>query len=194
MTDDQILDAARSAFVEEGEGATVGSIAARIGVTHSAIHQRFGSKRDLFLRALAKAVPPSEVMALLFRGPDRQAPLHPQLRPLLVSLLVFLRHALPQLLALRAAGVELVPEGSESMPARLREALASWVRAAEAANMATVIDAVAVAEGLLGALEARALNEHLGAVAASDDPSFIDLLLRGLLPVTPRTKKRKELP
>lgn len=193
-TDQQILDAAREVFTEEGERATVASIAARVGITHAAIHQRFGTKRELFLRAMCPAGPPHRVMAMLQRGPLPGSSPHEQLRPMLVGLLAFLRDGLPQLLALRAAGAELVPEASESMPARLRLALAAWLSAADHAGLATVPVPAAVAEALLGALEAKALNEHLGAATAADDHAYFDLMLRGLVPATESTPETPDVP
>ena len=53
VSDLQILDAARSYFIQHGHTASVKGVARVLGVSHAAIFQRFGSKKNLMIQALA---------------------------------------------------------------------------------------------------------------------------------------------
>jgi AcrR family transcriptional regulator len=53
FTDQEILDRARSVFLERGYAARTKQIASAVGLTWGAIALRFGDKRSLFERAMA---------------------------------------------------------------------------------------------------------------------------------------------
>lgn len=53
LNDEEILARARPVFVERGYAARTQQIAAAVGLTWGAIALRFGSKRSLFVRAMA---------------------------------------------------------------------------------------------------------------------------------------------
>src|SRR6185369_4752881 len=53
FTDEEILDRARSVFLELGYAARTRQIASAVGLTWGAIALRFGDKRSLFQRAMA---------------------------------------------------------------------------------------------------------------------------------------------
>lgn len=56
-TDDEILDAALRAFAADGfEGMSVRALNAQLGLSHEAIGQRFGSKRDLYFTVVDRAI------------------------------------------------------------------------------------------------------------------------------------------
>jgi AcrR family transcriptional regulator len=69
-----LLDAARAVFVERGyEGATVRSIAARAGVDAAMVNHWFGSKENLFAKAVLQLpFDPTELVAHLLNGPPEQ--------------------------------------------------------------------------------------------------------------------------
>lgn len=48
ITDEQIVNAARDAFLEQGFGATTAEIARRAGVSEGTLFKRFSSKEELF--------------------------------------------------------------------------------------------------------------------------------------------------
>jgi len=59
ITDEQILDAARAVFLEEGFGAATLKIAQRAGVSEGTIFKRFQTKNALFSAALEIEYPPA---------------------------------------------------------------------------------------------------------------------------------------
>src|SRR5207249_9328021 len=69
VTDEQIVVAARRCFLERGAGVSAGEIARKLGVSHTTLFNRFGSKEALMVAALA---PPQTVpwVTALDAGPD----------------------------------------------------------------------------------------------------------------------------
>ncbi|HEX6704788.1 MAG TPA: helix-turn-helix domain-containing protein [Albitalea sp.] len=60
FTDEEILDRARSVFLERGYAARTKQIASAVGLTWGAIAMRFVDKRSLFQRAMAGPQPAGE--------------------------------------------------------------------------------------------------------------------------------------
>jgi AcrR family transcriptional regulator len=71
IDDDELLQIARNVFREHGHTAATRDIAAAAGVSQAVLFQRFGSKEDLFLRAMAPEMPDLET--LLGPYPPRSA-------------------------------------------------------------------------------------------------------------------------
>jgi Bacterial regulatory proteins, tetR family len=69
VTDEQIVVAARRCFLERGAGVSAAYIARGLGVSHTTLFNRFGSKEALMIAALW---PPEKVpwVAALEAGPD----------------------------------------------------------------------------------------------------------------------------
>ena len=70
VEDEDILDAARLAFLGRGQLATTREIADAAGISQAVLYQRFGSKDDLFFAAMAP--PPPDLDGLL-GDPPRSA-------------------------------------------------------------------------------------------------------------------------
>jgi hypothetical protein len=88
---------------------------------------------------------------------------------------------LPGLVVLRAGGLPAMPPpGVEPPTVQLRRLLASWLARAEVPRRR----AAALAEALLGAIEARCFNAYLGGAdfVASDPERFIHELVSNLIP------------
>src|SRR5262245_8001664 len=69
VTDEQIVAAARRCFLERGAGVSAQDIASELGVSHTTLFNRFGSKEAMMIAALG---PPEHVpwVAALEAGPD----------------------------------------------------------------------------------------------------------------------------
>lgn len=67
VEDEDILEAARLAFVDRGQLATTREIADAAGISQAVLYQRFGSKDDLFFAAMAP--PPPDLEDLLGEPP-----------------------------------------------------------------------------------------------------------------------------
>jgi AcrR family transcriptional regulator len=70
VSDEDIVRIARAVFMKQGVLATTREIAALAGVANGTLHQRFGSKHALFLRAIASHPPPwaAHLMTTVGRG------------------------------------------------------------------------------------------------------------------------------
>ena len=70
IEDEDILEAARLAFLDRGQLATTREIADAAGISQAVLYQRFGSKDDLFFTAMA---PPPPDLEDLLGDPPRSA-------------------------------------------------------------------------------------------------------------------------
>jgi AcrR family transcriptional regulator len=160
VTDDQIIEAARRVFLEQGAQTPIAVVASELGVSSTALHLRMGSKKALLLRALCPTDPP--VLQQLADDLDEATPVAKQLRDILLQLQTWTEAEIPATFTLYSIG--LLPEpGDEienSQPARLRRALRGWLRRAARVRRMSCPPRVA-AEILLGVLEARALHAFI---------------------------------
>ncbi|MDX2015525.1 MAG: helix-turn-helix domain-containing protein [Myxococcaceae bacterium] len=184
MSDEQLEAAAREVFLELGPAAPVADVARRLGVTQAALFHRLGSKEALMLKALCPGAP--HALAAFAQTPRTDVTAHQQLAPTLKALLDFLRQAIPGLVILRGAGIALekaLPPGPPP-PIAMRAALASFLSMAAEKGLVALDDAAASADAVLGALEARVLNEFLGgrSFIEPDDDDFLARLLDATVP------------
>lgn len=186
VSDEQIDEAARATFLRHGPHAPVALVAGKLGVSHAALLQRAGSKEKLLLRALGPR-PPAAIEALAEPPPsERKAE---RLVELLRELLVFHEQLLPGIVVLRSGGLPTWPRGAEPPTLLVRRLLTSWLGRAATLERRR---AAAVAEGLLGALEARCFNAYLGGAAfvEGEPRRFVQELVAGLVPeLTPRRRR-----
>jgi AcrR family transcriptional regulator len=179
VTDEQIYEATRACFLDHGPAAPVSRIARALGISTAALYQRLGSKEELLRRAFDPG--PVRVAEALAAGPIQGEPLEAQLAAILGGAIELLRRVIPGVVVLRAAGVKLKsPQGGGGQPPTtlLRQGLAAWLR--RAARHLTAREAREISEVLLGAIEARCFNEHLGGKAFIEgtDAQFRNLLVR----------------
>ena len=72
-TREEILDAARRRFAEQGyDGATVRAIASDAGVNAALLHHFFGTKQRLFAASMNLPVDPGELVPRILDGPEEE--------------------------------------------------------------------------------------------------------------------------
>src|SRR5262245_46947359 len=135
VSDEQILSAARSAFVAGGPQVSVATVAAKLGISHAAILQRFGTKERLMIAALG---PPETVpwTARLDAGPDER-PIPEQLVELGREMSAYFEELGAKLSILHAAGIgpARIRRGrKEPPPAQAFRALTAWFTRAQASG------------------------------------------------------------
>ncbi len=179
ISDEQIDLVARQTFVQHGSGVAVSTVARKLGVSHSALLLRAGSKEKLLLRALRPSIP--EVAARLRSPPPKEGE-GAALAQLLFELLLFHEAMLPGLMVLRSSGHPTRPPGAGEPPTlMLRRLLTRWlVRTAKLEKARCGV----LADALLGALEARCFNAHLGGehFVSGTHQRFVRALIHGLTP------------
>ena len=188
VTDEQIVVAARRCFLERGAGVSAVGIARELGVTHTTIFNRFGSKEALMIAALG---PPKEVpwVAALEAGPDDRS-----IREQLVEhgkvVSAYFEDLQAGLAVLHAAGItrEKVfrARKGEPPPAQAVRALTAWLRRAQSRGRLANCDVETLATTILGALHnwafiARVSGQSMAPAAGNRHVErFIDLLWNGI--------------
>lgn len=169
MSDVDILKHARDVFLEHGPSASTQTVADRCGLSQAALFKRFGTKRDLMLKAL---LPPEHppVLETLKLGPSDE-PLEDQLVALGVTITTFFRQVVPCMAMLSASGLKdahFFDNFEIPPPIRLQRAMTAWLEAA--GDRLAIDDHRAVAKAFLGALHIRAFYAFIGQSGLPEDP------------------------
>ncbi len=162
VSDDEIFSATREVLFEQGVGASLAAIAARVGISAPALLHRHETKELLLLRALSVG-PDAGVFSRLSAGPD-DSPIETQLVARLLELAAFLTQSAPALVIAHQAGFgadQLLPPGALPPPVEVRRLLTRWLTVA---SQRVTLEATpeVLAEALLGVVEARVFNRLLG--------------------------------
>jgi AcrR family transcriptional regulator len=188
IADADILIAARRRFLEHGTAVSAQDIAADLGVSHTTLFNRFGSKEALMIAALG---PPEEVpwIAALDAGPDDR-PIRVQLVEHAKVISVYFQDLQAGLAVLRAAGVApgkaYRNRSGEASPVRAFRALTGWLQRAQKKGRLAKCDVETLASTLLAALHgwaftARVCGEPTSASAGDRYVErFVDLLWTGV--------------
>lgn len=190
VTDEQIVVVARRCFLKGGTGVSAAEIARELGVSHTTLFNRFGSKEGLMLAALA---PPQKVpwVATLDAGPDDR-PIREQLVEHAKVMSAYFQDLQAGLGVLQAAGIDPSKASrgrkGDSPPAQAYRAMVAWLERAQEQGRLAEVDADALAATLLGALHgwaltARVCGESTRPLARNRYAElFIDLLWTGVEP------------
>jgi AcrR family transcriptional regulator len=165
VSDEQVLEEARSFFMELGHTAPIQGLARRLGVSHAALFQRFGSKRTLLIQAMRPTYDmpwPEEVERGPAAGQTREG-----LLALCETLKSFFVANLPRIRVLQAAGVlheEIFAQGGHPFTACTR--VEAWLARGVAAGLFAPCDTRAVAAGIVAAVFGRV---QMGRLASSHE-------------------------
>ncbi|WP_394836458.1 TetR/AcrR family transcriptional regulator [Pendulispora rubella] len=154
---------ARRCFLERGAGVSAAEIARELGVSHTTIFNRFGTKEGLMLAALG---PPRVVpwVATLDAGPDER-PIREQLVEHAKVVSAYFEDLHAGLSVLQAAGIAPTKayrgRSGEPAPVQAFRALTAWLRRAQRGGRLAKCDVEALASTLLGVLHATAFASRL---------------------------------
>ena len=191
VSDDTILLAARRCFLEQGAAVPATVIAAEVGVSHTTLFNRFGSKEGLMIAALG----PPRVLpwkALLDAGPDER-PMPQQFTEIALAATEYFRRMSPGLALLRAAGLssrDVFADCEEPSPVQAHRALRGWLQRALDGGRIGPCDPDHLTPAILGALHGRVFHDHVldRADPSEEDEAFVrhltNTLWRGLDPRT----------
>ena len=188
VTDEQIVDVARRCLFERGAGVSAADIARELGVSHTTLFNRFGSKEALMVAALG---PPDHVpwVAALDAGPDDR-PIREQLVEHSKVMSAFFQELQAGQAVLQAAGIP--PQKAygrrkgEPPPVQAFSALTGWLRRAQSQGRIAKCDVETLAATILGALHGWAFTARVCGQSTSASASarhverFIDLLWNGM--------------
>jgi AcrR family transcriptional regulator len=111
ISDADLLEAARGAFVELGFGASTKEIARRAGISEGVIFQRFATKADLFFAAM---IPPAADLDALLHHPRLEG--RALLEKITFAMIEYFRATLPVLLPLMSHPAFEFEEFAKSHP------------------------------------------------------------------------------
>lgn len=97
VTDEDILAAARSLFLEVGVKASTREIAKSAGISEAVIFQRFKTKEDLFFAAM---VPPEARLGKIFRVQPGESQVPKNLELMSLQIVDYFREVMPTFIAL----------------------------------------------------------------------------------------------
>jgi AcrR family transcriptional regulator len=184
ITDEQIVEAAREIFLQQGFAATTAEIARRAGVSEGTLFKRYASKEDLFEAAVGLhnyAHWRAELLSRLGQGEVR--------RNLERAFMEFLKEAaaiIPNLMTILSRGHN--PEHNPLLerlgnPVRQdAEAIAQYLRAELELGRVRPLDVEVTALTVMGALTTYVHQEHM-MVKIGREPLEAGRFVRGLLDV-----------
>ncbi len=191
ITDDQILEAARAAFLEEGFSIPTAKIAARAGVSEGSIFKRYPTKEALFFAALRIEHPPfwyRELDALTGTG-DLKTSLISVGR----SVLLYFDDTLPRIVATVGSRVGDPAKDpflglSEPLPVRDARVLGAALKREIGLGRLRNCDTDCLANTMIGAFVHYVFTSHIAAVKRTSEDfeamarSTIQLLWDGIKP------------
>ncbi len=179
IENEELLAAAREAFIEEGVGISTRAIARRAGISEGVLFQRFGTKVDLFFAAMVP--PPLDVEALIEKGAG-DGDICAHLEILALGMLSYFRSLAPVLLTLASHPSFNFDKFAERHPdapfLRMQHALISHLNQLRDKGHIQSERPEHVALGLVSAIHGLAIFERLGAHGGSFDESDIRALVR----------------
>lgn len=171
VTDEQIVAAARRCFLKRGAGVTAADIAKELGVSHTTLFNRFGSKEGLMLAALGPPTAKIEWVAALDAGPDAR-PIREQLVEHAKVMSVFFQDLQAGFGILQAAGIDVAKAHRErkgcSAPEEAYAALVGWLERAQSNGRLGKCDVDTLASTILGALQGWAFTARVCGLPASN--------------------------
>jgi AcrR family transcriptional regulator len=186
VSDEQILVTARRCFLEHGAGVSAVDIARELGVSHTTLFNRFGSKEAMLIAALG---PPEKIpwVAALEAGPDDR-PIREQLVEHTKVISTYFQELQAGLAVLLAAGVDpsKVRAPRQQEPMQAFRSFAGWLSRAQNQGRLAQCDAETLAATIFGALHswafiARIRGQSTTSLAGEHHiECFIDLLWNGI--------------
>jgi AcrR family transcriptional regulator len=189
VTDDQIVVAARRCFLKRGAGVSAADIAKELGVSHTTLFNRFGSKEGLMLAALGPPTEKVSWVAALEEGPDER-PIREQLVAHAKVMSAYFQDLQAGFGILQAAGVDIAKAHKKTKGRSAAEqaysALVEWLEHAQKEGRLGQCDVHTLASTLLGALQGWALTVRVCGLPSSNAAAkdyverLIDLLWDGI--------------
>lgn len=178
ITDEQILEAAREVFLEEGFGASTLEIARRAGISEGSIFKRFSTKEKLFFAAMSGAEVPDWVKRL--QPLVGQGDLKENLVTLSLQILEFMHEVIPRIVMMQAKGFPAAGMDLHESPIeRDTKALAAFFEAEMQLGRMRPCNPTIAASTLLGVIAHQVMLEHQ--CGSSKPPNLLTPFVRELV-------------
>ena len=191
ISDEQILEAAREVFFEEGIQGTTAEIARRAGISEGTIFRRFPTKQDLFLAAMGLSQGPVWIETL--QELQGQGDLEANLIRIADEILDFFLILIPKMHLVLTCGANVslpdVFEGpGEAPPLRALKAVMGFFLAEQKAGRMRATDPEILARMFLGSLhhwafaEICGINDYMAMPRQTCVRGIVDNLIRATRP------------
>ncbi|WP_375511377.1 TetR/AcrR family transcriptional regulator [uncultured Nostoc sp.] len=192
ITNQQILEAARQVFLQQGFGASTLEIAQQAGISEASIFKRFSTKEELFLAAMVIPEKPlwvSELESLCGKGNLKE-----NLIKVCIQIMEFQREVLPLIMMLRSRGNAL-PElgGKEPKPMQEVKVLTAFLEREINQGRLRPCDPQTVAHILIGSLMNYVFVEQISSkltipttelpLNSGDFPTEVSLFVQSLVDI-----------
>ncbi|MEH2280950.1 MAG: TetR/AcrR family transcriptional regulator [Nostoc sp.] len=165
ITNQQILEAARQVFLQQGFGASTLEIAQQAGISEASIFKRFSTKEELFFAAMGIPEKPlwvNELESLCHKGNLKE-----NLINICLQIMEFYREVLPLIVMLRSRGNAIAELGSkEPRPMRDVKVLTAFLECEINQDRLRPCDPQIVAHILLGSLMNYVFLEQISSQAS----------------------------
>lgn len=189
ITNQQILDAAREIFLEQGFGASTLEIAQKAGISEASIFKRFSTKEELFFASMGipeKSPWGKKLNTLVGKGNLKQ-----NLVELCLQILEFNRQIMPRLMMLRSRGnaISEMLSRADSRPSRDLKTFTNFLEKEIEQGRLRSGDPKTIAMILLGSLMNYVFLEQIhptGDVPADEQTfvhNLVDIVWEGIAPI-----------
>jgi AcrR family transcriptional regulator len=191
--DVQLLQHARDVFLKGGAFGSTKEIARRAGISEATLFQRYPTKAALFLAAM---VPPEVDVKVIVHAPTKRMNPQGALTEIGQRMLAYFRSLIPTVMHLMmhpSISMADVTAHFQRMPEHaLAEALATYLRDAEARGKVKVHDPMAAASLLVSAIHSLAVFELMEMHGGQDLEHAVELFVKALWSgLDPKRQTRK---
>ncbi|MEH2275878.1 MAG: TetR/AcrR family transcriptional regulator [Nostoc sp.] len=184
ITNQQILEAARQVFLQQGFGASTLEIAQQAGISEASIFKRFSTKEELFFAAMGIPEKPlwvNELESLCGKGDLKE-----NLINICLQIMEFYHQVLPRIMMLRSRGNAITElGGKEPKPMRDVKVLTAFLEREINQDRLRPCDPQTVAHILLGSLMNYVFLEQMSSkVSMATAESGIETYLNSGAPTT----------
>lgn len=192
ISNDQILDAAREVFLEEGIQGTTSKIAERAGISEGTIYRRFDTKHALFMAAMDIPNPPGWAQTL--EEIQGEGDLEANLNRLALEMISFFEEVIPKVhmvMSCRVGPEDALQGEEESPPVRGLKMLTGFFHRERNDGRLRPCDPEIVARMLIGSVyhfafsEVAGLNDFLPMPRETYVRGVVRNLLQGIAPDSP---------
>lgn len=162
VSDEAIFAAIRREARTRGAEVSLARVAAHVGLSEPALFKRFGSRKQMMIRALGTELRATWVEALR-EGPDGRS-LDAQLASILARVGAFFGEIMPYLTALRASGIPVrdVAVALDRHPSlETLGAVESWLERAARAGLVRSVPFEATSLALVGSMQVLTFLTHV---------------------------------
>jgi AcrR family transcriptional regulator len=151
ITNQQILEAARQVFLQQGFSASTLEIAQQAGISEASIFKRFSTKEELFFAAMG--IPEKPLWVNELESLSGKGNLKENLINICLQIMEFYREMLPRLMMLRSRGNAIAElAGKEPKPMRDVKVITAFLESEINQDRLRPCDPQTVAHILLGSL------------------------------------------